>query len=92
MIRLRIGTVALAAATFLLLSFVLDWFLALALPTWGFERLWEALLPGYRTGLPGAFWWGLVASAATGVYIAAVFVPLYNFFHTRVAPGGRDFR
>lgn len=81
--RLRIRTVGLATATFLVASFLLDWFLALALPTWGFERLWEALLPGYRAGRPGAIWWGLFASAVTGVYIALVFVPLYNFFRAR---------
>jgi hypothetical protein len=79
--QLRIRPVALATATFLMVSFVLDWFLAL--PTWGFERLLETLLPGYRCGRPGGFWWGLLASAVTGVYIAVVFVPLYHFFRAR---------
>lgn len=81
--RLRIRDVALAAASFLVASFVLDSLLALLLPGWGFQRIWEALLPGYRADAPGAFVWGLVASAVTGVYIAAAFVPLYNFFRAR---------
>lgn len=81
--RLGIRPVALATATFPMASFVLNWFLGLVLPTWGFERLWEAILPGYRAGRVGTFVWGLLASAVSGLYIAVVFVPLYNFIRAR---------
>lgn len=41
---------------------------------------WEPLLPGFNWSISGYFI-GLIWTVVYGWYVAAVFVPLYNFFH-----------
>ena len=50
-------------------------------------RLLEVILPGFRWISPLMFLLGLIESAAWGVYMALVFVPLHNFFFRRFQAG-----
>ncbi len=65
-------------------TFTLDMVLGLLFPNWWvMQRFWEQLLPGFTFLTWGTFFLGLVESFAGGVYVAAVFVLLYNFLLTR---------
>lgn len=47
-------------------------------------KAWEPLLPGFEWLTIGSFLLGLVESFLYGLYIAALFVPLYNFLSLRL--------
>lgn len=80
--RLTIRGTALSLALFFDVSFVLCVLWGLALPRLHAKgsQLLEALIPGFTWLTPGSFVLGLVFSTLLGVYVAAVFVPLFNFF------------
>ncbi len=52
---------------------------------WQMYRFWEILLPGFHYLTVGNFALGVVESFLTGLYVAALFVPLFNFFQKRQA-------
>ena len=84
--RLTIRGTALSLGIFLDVSFVLCvlWGLALSgLHAKGVSIL-EAILPGFTWLTPASFVLGLVEVFLYGVYVAVVFVPLFNYFE-----GGR---
>lgn len=84
--RLRFKPMALALGGVFSITFVLDVLGGLIWPNaWLMYKFWELVLPGFRWLSFGSFLWGLIASFLAGVYVAAVFVPLYNYFH-REAP------
>ena len=83
--RLTIRGTALSLALFFDVSFVLCILWGLALPrvhAKGSELL-EALIPGFTWLTPQSFILGLVWSTLLALYIAVVFVPLFNFFEGR---------
>ena len=82
---LQIKPVALALGSFLSISFVLcvAWGLLMPSRLAAMSRFLELVLPGFQWISLGGFLLGLVESFLYGVYIALVFVPLYNYFSTR---------
>lgn len=83
--RLTIRGTALSLALFFDVSFVLCILWGLALPrvhAKGSDLL-EALIPGFTWLTPASFILGLVWSTLVALYIAAVFVPLFNYFEGR---------
>ena len=82
--RLTIRGTALSLGLFFAVSFVLCVLWGLAIPRFHAGWLLEAILPGFTWLTPGAFILGLLEAFLFGVYIAVVFVPLFNHFE-----GGR---
>ena len=82
--RLTIRGTALSLAFFFAVSFVLCVLWGLAVPQFHANRVLEAIIPGFTWLTPQSFVLGLVWSALVGVYVAVVFVPLFNYFE-----GGR---
>lgn len=83
--RLTIRGTALSLALFFDVSFVLCVLWGLAVPQLHASWLLEAILPGFTWLTPQGFVLGLVWSSLYGLYVAAVFVPLFNFFELRRA-------
>lgn len=84
--RLSIRGTALAAGLFFDVTFVLCvlWGLVVPQRLETMPRIWETLLPGFTWLTPASFVLGLVELFLYGLYVAAVFVPLFNYFE-----GGR---
>ena len=78
--RLTIRGTALALGLFFDVSFVLCVLWGLALPQFHAKWLLEGLLPGFMWLTPASFVLGLAEAFLYGVYIAVVFVPLFNYF------------
>lgn len=73
-----------ASGILLALTFSIDMLLGVLFPNWWvMQRFWEQILPGFTFISWGAFFLGLVESFVSGLYLAVVFVPLYNFFLAR---------
>lgn len=84
--RLSIRGTALAVGLFFDVTFLLCalWGLVVPQRLETMARVWEALLPGVTWLTPASFVLGLVELFLYGVYVAVVFVPLFNYFE-----GGR---
>lgn len=82
--RLTIRGTALSLGLFFDVSFVLCVLWGLAIPQFHVNRVLEAIIPGFTWLTPQSFVLGLVWSALVGVYVAVVFVPVFNYFE-----GGR---
>lgn len=84
--RLTIRGTALAVGLFFDITFLLCVFWGLVVPrAWEtMAKIWEAVLPGFTWLSPGSIVLGLVELSLYGVYVALVFVPLFNYFE-----GGR---
>lgn len=74
---------ALASGSFLSISYVLCIVGDLLLGHDMFQA-WIAFFPGFTWLTWSSFLFGLVEAFLYGVYAALVFVPLYNFFQSRV--------
>ena len=75
--------VGLAAGTFLSITYVLCVTYDLIFPQYAMYEAWIRLLPGFRWISWWSFFIGLMETFLYGIYIALVFVPLYNFFLIR---------
>ncbi len=83
---LRFKPIALALTSFALITYVLCFAFDLVFPQWAMTEIWRILLPGF-TGLnASSFFIGLVGVAGYGLYVSAVFVPIYNFFRSDQLP------
>ncbi len=84
--RLTIRGTAISLGLFFDVSFVLCVLWGLAVPQFHAKGvpLLEAIIPGFTWLTPQSFVLGLVWSALVGIYVAVVFVPLFNYFE-----GGR---
>ncbi len=82
--RLTIRGTALALGLFLDVTFLACVLWGLAAPS-RFHASWllEAILPGFTWLTPGSIVLGLVEVFLYGVYVAVVFVPLFNYFEGR---------
>ena len=83
---LSIKRLGLSLSTFFAISYVICIMGYLIMPDFLVQH--EALsifLPGFRLLSWQSYFLGLIESFAWGWYIAAVFVPLYNFFGRHVA-------
>ena len=86
MASLSIKRLGLSLSTFFAISYVICIMGYLIMPDFPVQH--EALsifLPGFRLLSWQSYFLGLIESFAWGWYIAAVFVPLYNFFGRHVA-------
>ena len=80
--RLTIRGTAMALGLFFDVTFLLCILWAVVMPS-RFEtmaKLWEAILPGFTLLTPAGMVLGLVELFLYGVYVALVFVPLFNYF------------
>ena len=83
---ISIKRLGLSLSTFFAISFVICIMGYLIMPDFPVQH--EALsifLPGFKLLSWQSYFLGLIESFAWGWYIAAVFVPLYNFFGRHVA-------
>lgn len=78
--RLTIRGTALSLGLFFDVSFVLCVLWGLAIPKFHAGWLLEAILPGFTWLTPQSVILGLVEVFLYGVYIAVIFVPLFNYF------------
>ena len=76
--RLRIRDVGLALGTLLAVSYVLCVIWDAVFPGWAMYQTWQQLLPGFGWSAIGLTI-GLVETVLYGFYVAAVFVPVYNY-------------
>lgn len=83
---LRFKPVALASIGFGLITYVLCIVFDLVFPQWAMYKLWEILLPGFAWISWGSFFIGALGIIVYGLYIAAVFVPIYNYFQKGTYP------
>ncbi len=74
--------VALALTVFGVITFTLCNLFDLVFPRWAMDELWQILLPGYTGVNWSSYFIGLIGIVAYGLYIAAVFVPIYNYFRS----------
>lgn len=82
--RLKIMPVGLALGFLFSISFIICVAYGMVVPTtWQMYPLWERLLPGFKWLSLGGFFLGLIETFLYGMYIAIVFVPIYNFFNSR---------
>lgn len=70
---------ALSLGLFLTISYILCVIYGLIFHNYAMHKAWEPLLPGFYWLSVGGFFIGLVESFLYGVYVALVFVPIYNF-------------
>jgi len=84
--RLTVRGTAVALGLFFDVTFLLCILSALVMPSrlGGMAKLWEAVLPGFTWLTLGSMVLGLIELFLYGVYVALVFVPLFNYFE-----GGR---
>lgn len=90
--RLTIRGMALAVGLFFDITFLLCVVWGLLVPT-RFETmapLWEALFPGFTWLTPASVLLGLLEAFLYGVYVAAIFVPLFNSFEGRRSSTARQ--
>lgn len=76
----RFKPVALALISFGLITYILCIVFDLVFPQWAMYKLWEILLPGFTWISWGSFFIGALGIIVYGLYIAAVFVPIYDYF------------
>jgi len=63
------------------LIFTLDIIFGLLFPNWWvMQFFWEQILPDFVYLSWGTFFLGVIESFGSGVFIAAIYVPLYNLF------------
>lgn len=76
-------TVGVSVGLFLSISFTLCVIYDLLFPGRVMYEAWIRLLPGFTWITPGSFFLGLIESFLYGIYVALVYVPLYNFFKNK---------
>lgn len=81
-------TVGVSVGLFFTISYVLCVGYDLLFPGQTMYQSWIRLLPGFKWITWGSFFLGLVESFLYGIYLALVFVPLYNFFKTKFEKAG----
>lgn len=83
---LRFKAVAFAVTSFGIITYILCIIFDFVFPQWAMSKLWEILLPGFAWISWGSFFIGLIGVIVYGVYVAAVFVPIYNYFRGNNLP------
>jgi len=78
---LNIRVVGLSLGSFLSITFMLCVVYDLLFPGSAMYQSWMRLLPGFEWLTLKSFFLGIIESFLYGIYIALVFVPLYNLFN-----------
>ncbi len=81
--KLCFKPVALSVSIFLAMTYILCVAYGLIFHEYAMYKAWETLLPGFSWLTWTTFLIGLVETILYGIYVALVFVPLYNFFQRR---------
>lgn len=80
----RLVPMAHALSIFLLISFLICVGFGLVMPDrFHMHEAWAPWLPGFEWLTLSGFIFGSLAAYLYGWYIAAIFVPLYRFFHSK---------
>ncbi len=82
--RLCFKPVAASLSTFLATTYVLCVVYGLIFHEYAMHKVWEILLPGFSWLTWTTFFVGLIETILYGIYVALVFVPLYNFFNRKI--------
>jgi len=82
---LNIRVVGLSLGSFLSITFILCVVYDLIFPESTMYQAWIRLLPGFEWLTVKSFILGVIESFLYGIYIALMFVPLYNIFHGLLA-------
>ena len=72
-----------ATSLFLAVTFLLCVGFDLAFPEHAMYRAWAPLLPGFEWLTLKGFLYGLAGSYLYGWYVAAIWVPIHNYFVAR---------
>jgi len=78
---LNIRVVGLSLGSFLSITFILCVVYDLIFPEAKMYQSWMRLLPDFKWLTLGSFFLGIIESFLYGIYVALVFVPLYNLFN-----------
>ncbi len=73
-----------ATGSFFTISFVLCVVYDLIFPGQAMYESWIRLLPGFEWITWASFFLGAIESFGYGFYVALVYVPLYNFFRSKL--------
>ena len=79
----RIVVLGHTAGWFLAVSYLLCVLFSLAAPQYQMHEVWGPLLPGFEWLTWPGFMMGLIGSYVYGWYIAALWVPLNEYFERR---------
>jgi len=89
MLNIKVTTWSLSV--FAALSFIVCVLFGLIVPaSLHMHQFLENVLPGFKWLTFGGFFLGLVESFLWGAYFGLVFVPIYNFFYKKWAPGNQN--
>ncbi len=78
--------VAWRLATSAAVTFAFDMLLEVAFPGWrAMQKIYEDLMPGFKFLSWGTFFLGLLEAFVGGIWVAVLFVPIYNYFSRREA-------
>ncbi|MDQ7066451.1 MAG: DUF5676 family membrane protein [candidate division KSB1 bacterium] len=83
---LRFKPVAFAITGLGIITYILCFLFDLVFPAMSMVAIWEIVLPGFKGLDLKSFFIGLIDVTLYGIYIAAVFVPLYNNFYSTELP------
>jgi len=81
--RLCFKPVAFTLSVFLAVTYILCVIYGLLFHEYAMFKAWEALLPGFSWLTWMTFFIGLAETILYGIYVALVFVPLYNYFNRK---------
>ena len=85
---LNIRVVGLSLGSFLSITFILCVVYDLILPGSQMYQSWIRLLPGFEWLTLKTFFLGIIESFLYGIYVALVFVPLYNLLNGLIGENG----
>lgn len=77
---LHFKPVALSVTAFSVLTYLICMVFDLIFPQWAMYELWAILLPGFNGMNWPSFFYGLGGVIVYSLYVAGVFVPIYNYF------------
>lgn len=78
--------IAWTLAIFAAVIFAVDVLLGVLYPDWWvMQKIYEVLMPGFTFISWGTFFLGLLEAFVGGIWVAVLFVPIYNFFARREA-------
>lgn len=78
--------IAWTLAIFAAVIFAFDVLLAVLFPDWWvMQKIYEVMMPGFTFISWGTFFLGLLEAFVGGIWVAVLFVPIYNFFARREA-------
>ncbi|MBI5892881.1 MAG: hypothetical protein HZB79_04395 [Deltaproteobacteria bacterium] len=85
---LNIRVVGLSLGSFLSITFILCVVYDLIFPGSQMYQSWIRLLPGFEWLTLKSFFLGIIERFLYGIYIALIFVPLYNLFYGVIVKNG----